>query len=233
MREKSQDELLTDAVAKVTPSVVSIVISKDVPKLAVEYVNPFGDDPFFRDFNIQVPVYRQKGTINKKVGGGSGFIITSNGYILTNRHVVLDTAATYSVLLSDGSQKVAKVVYKDAEKDIAIIKIDGTGYKPIALGNSDALKLGETVVAIGNALGQFQNSVTTGVISGIGRNVTASGTATNNSQATVVVTAVNSGIDSFYATTGCTFSNTDSYRAGSSCVFMQANSSQLQELVSS
>ena len=109
------------------------------------YQNPFGNDPFFKDFNIQVPVYRQKGTVNKKVGGGSGFIITSNGYILTNRHVVLDTAATYSVLLSDGKQKSAKVIYKDAEKDIAIIKIDGTGYKTVALGDSDAVKLGKTV----------------------------------------------------------------------------------------
>ena len=173
IKTKSQSELLTEAVAKVSPAVVSIAISKDVPQLEVVYQNPFGDDPFFRDFNIQVPVYRQKGTINKKVGGGSGFIITSNGYILTNRHVVLDTAATYSVLLSDGSQKAAKVVYKDAEKDIAIIKIDGTGYKTIALGNSDALKLGETVVAIGNALGEYSNSVSVGIISGLNRSLEA------------------------------------------------------------
>ena len=173
IKTKSQSELLTEAVAKVSPAVVSIAISKDVPQLEVVYQNPFGNDPFFKDFNIQVPVYRQKGTINKKVGGGSGFIITSTGYILTNRHVVLDTVATYSVLLSDGTQKPAKVVYKDAEKDIAIIKIDGTGYKTVALGNSDTVKLGETVVAIGNALGEYSNSVSVGIISGLNRSLQA------------------------------------------------------------
>ncbi|MDO8482335.1 MAG: trypsin-like peptidase domain-containing protein [bacterium] len=173
IKTKSQSELLTEAVAKVSPAVVSIAISKDVPQLEVVYQNPFGNDPFFKDFNIQVPVYRQKGTVNKKVGGGSGFIITSNGYILTNRHVVLDTAATYSVLLSDGKQKSAKVVYKDADKDIAIIKIDGTGYKTVSLGDSDVLKLGETVVAIGNALGEYSNSVSVGIISGLNRSLQA------------------------------------------------------------
>src|SRR3989338_9348245 len=173
IKTKSQSELLTEAVAKVSQAVVSISISKDVPQLEVVYQNPFGNDPFFKDFNIQVPVYRQKGTVNKKVGGGSGFIITSNGYILTNRHVVLDTTATYSVLLSDGSQKAAKVIYKDVEKDIAIIKIDGTDYKTVALGNSDNVKLGETVVAIGNALGEYSNSVSVGIISGLNRSLQA------------------------------------------------------------
>lgn len=173
IKTKSQSELLTEAVAKVSPAVVSIAISKDVPQLEVVYQNPFGDDPFFKDFNIQVPVYRQKGTINKKVGGGSGFIITSNGYILTNRHVVSDTAASYSVLLSDGTQKSAKVIYKDQGRDIAIIKIEGNGYKTVALGNSDNVKLGETVVAIGNALGEYSNSVSVGIISGLNRSLQA------------------------------------------------------------
>ncbi|MBI2476435.1 MAG: trypsin-like peptidase domain-containing protein [Candidatus Taylorbacteria bacterium] len=169
VRAKTQDELLTDAVGKVTPAVVSVVISKDVPELEVVYQNPFGDDPFFKNFNIQVPVYRQKGVKNQKVGGGSGFLITADGHILTNRHVVLDTAATYSVLLADGKQKPAKVIYKDADKDIAIIKIDGAGYKTVALGDSDKVLLGESVIAIGNALGEYSNSVSVGIISGLNR----------------------------------------------------------------
>lgn len=171
VREKSQSELLTEAVAKVAPAVVSIVISKDVPQLEVVYQNPFGNDPFFKDFNIQVPVYRQKGVKNQKVGGGSGFLITTNGYILTNRHVVEDSAATFTALLSNGSQKPAKVIYTDKDKDIAIIKIEGTGYKTVSLGNSDAVKLGESVIAIGNALGEYNNSVSVGIISGLNRSL--------------------------------------------------------------
>ncbi|MEK8023278.1 MAG: trypsin-like peptidase domain-containing protein, partial [Candidatus Hydrogenedentota bacterium] len=77
---------------------------------------PFGDDPFFKDFNYRVPVYRQKGTVNQKVGAGTGFIISTRGYILTNRHVVADTAATYTALLSDGTQKSSRVIFRDRER---------------------------------------------------------------------------------------------------------------------
>lgn len=173
VKNKSQDELLTEAVSKVAPAVVSVVITKDVPQLEVVYQNPFGDDPFFKDFNIQIPVYRQKGTVSKKVGGGSGFIVTKNGYILTNKHVVNDTSATYTVLLSDGTQKPAKIIYKDDKDDVAIVKIDGTSFKAISLGNSDSVKLGETVIAIGNALGEYSNSVSVGIISGLNRTLQA------------------------------------------------------------
>ena len=173
VENKSQSQLLTEAVAKVTPSVVSVVISKDVPQLQVVYENPFGNDPFFQNFNIQVPVYQQKGTKNEQVGAGSGFLITSDGYILTNRHVVEDDTATYTVLLSNGTQKPAKVIYKDPNKDIAIIKISGTGYKPLPLGDSNSVQLGQSVIAVGNALGQYNNSVSVGIISGLNRSIEA------------------------------------------------------------
>ena len=169
LREKSQDELLTEAVAKIAPTVVSIVISKDVPKLEVSYENPFGNDPFFKDFNFRVPVYKQKGTVNQKVGAGTGFIVTSDGYILTNRHVVADSSATYTALLSDGAQKEGKVIFRDPDNDLAILKIDGANFKIASLGNSDSLKLGQTVIAIGNALGTYNNSVSVGIISGLNR----------------------------------------------------------------
>ncbi len=169
------DELLTTAVAKVAPAVVSIVISKDVPLLEIDYVNPFGDDPFFHDFGIRIPVYRQKGVTEKKVGAGTGFIINPDGYIVTNRHVVADPQAKYTVLLSDGQQKQARVVYVDAQWDIAILKIDGDNYPYVALGDSDQLKLGQTVLAIGNALGEYNNSVSVGIISGLNRTIEAAG----------------------------------------------------------
>ena len=178
---KSQDELLTGAVANITPSVVSIVVSKDVPKLEVEYMNPFGDDPFFRNFNYQVPVYRQKGTVNQKVGAGTGFIVSPDGYILTNRHVVSDQSATYTALLADGTQKNGRVVFRDSERDLAIVKIEGGPprlgeagpFKSASLGNSGSLKLGQTVVAVGNALGEYNNSVSVGIISGLNRTIEA------------------------------------------------------------
>ncbi len=169
------DELLTQAVAKVAPAVVSIVISKDVPLLEIDYVNPFGNDPFFHDFGIRIPVYRQKGFTEKKVGAGTGFIINSNGYIVTNRHVVSDPQAKYTVLLSDGNQKQAQVIYIDEKWDIAVLKIDGGNYPYVKLGNSDKLKLGQTVLAIGNALGEYSNSVSVGIISGLNRTIEAAG----------------------------------------------------------
>ncbi len=179
-QQKSQDELLTDAVSKITPAVASIVISKDVPKLEIVYTNPFGNDPFFKDFGIQVPTYRQIGTEKKKVGAGTGFLISKNGYIITNRHVVDDIQATYTALLTDGTQKTAQVIYRDNAIDVAIIKIDGNDYKFANLGNSDTLKLGQAVFAVGNALGEYNNSVSTGIISGLNRDIQASGSNGGN-----------------------------------------------------
>lgn len=173
IRSKSQEDLITEAVAKVAPAVVSIVISKDVPQLEVTYQNPFGDDPFFKDFGFQVPVYRQKGTTEQKVGAGTGFIIDPRGYILTNKHVVGDEVANYTVLLSNGTQKAATVIYKDSLSDVAIIKINSPNLKTVTLGNSADLKLGQAVVAIGNALGEYNNSVSVGIISGLNRELEA------------------------------------------------------------
>jgi len=175
VRQKSQDELLTAAVSRVAPKVVSIVISRDVPLLEVSYENPFGNDPFFQDIGIRVPVYRQKGVEKQKVGAGTGFLITSDGYILTNRHVVSDDASDYTVLLADGKQKSAKVVYRDEGQDIAIVKIDGTGYGTVSFGDSGSLRLGQTVAAIGNALGEYGNTVSVGIISGLDRTLQAAG----------------------------------------------------------
>lgn len=170
---RSQDDLLTAVVAKASPAVVSIVISKDVPLLEVQYVNPFGDDPFFGDFGIRVPTYRQVGTQKQQVGAGTGFIIRSDGYLITNRHVVFDTDAEYVALLSTGEQKIATVVYRDPTHDLAILKIDGKNYPSLSLADSSTLKLGQSVVAIGNALGEYNNSVSVGIISGLNRTIQA------------------------------------------------------------
>lgn len=165
----SQEDLLTSAVAKASPAVVSVIVSKDIPQVEVQYVNPFEG----RDIGIRIPVYRQVGTKKETIGGGSGFIVRPDGYIITNKHVVSDTAAEYTVLLSTGAQKPAKVHFRDPTGDLAILKIDGTGYMTIGLANSSELKLGQTVAAIGNALGEYSNSVSVGIISGLNRNIQA------------------------------------------------------------
>ncbi|HWO07012.1 MAG TPA: trypsin-like peptidase domain-containing protein [Candidatus Paceibacterota bacterium] len=170
---RSQEDLLTSAVEKSVPAVVSIVISRDIALLEVQYVNPFGDDPYFRDIGYRVPVFRQVGTRPQQIGAGTGFLIRSDGYILTNRHVVDDEQAEYTALLSSGEKKTAKVVYRDKKYDIAVLKIDGNGYPTIPLGNSSDLRLGQTVAAIGNALGEYNNSVSVGIISGMNRTIEA------------------------------------------------------------
>lgn len=175
IKQKTQEELITEAVSKIAPSAVSIVATKDVPKIEVVYQNPFGDDPVFKQFDIQVPVLKQKGTEKKEVGAGTGFIITNDGFIITNKHVVADEKATYSVFLADGKSKEAFVIYRDIEKDLALLKITGEIYKPAIIGQSSTSKLGQTVIAIGNALGEYKNSVSVGIISGLNRTITALG----------------------------------------------------------
>jgi serine protease Do len=171
--QKSQSQLLQEAVAKVSPAVVSIVESRVVPLLQVTYENPFGNDPFFRGFGMQVPVYQQVGTTTKQVSAGTGFIVRSSGYIVTNKHVVPDANATYTVLLSNGKQKEGTVVWRSPNEDLAVVKIAGSGYTSTPLGDSGALSLAQSVFAIGNALGQYSNSVSVGVVSGLNRTITA------------------------------------------------------------
>lgn len=162
--QTSQEAEVINAFKEVSPAVVSIVITKNVPK----YINPFQGFPFFE---MQIPGQVEK----KEVGGGTGFIISSNGMIVTNKHVVLDTAAEYTVLTNDGKKFPAKVLARDPVQDLAIIKIEGNNLPVIKLGDSGSLQIGQTVIAIGNVLGEFRNSVSVGVISGLGRTISASG----------------------------------------------------------
>ena len=173
IEQKSQSQLLQDAVAKVTPAVVSIVESRVVPLLQVTYENPFGNDPFFQGFGVQVPVYQQVGTTTEQVSAGTGFLVRGNGYIVTNKHVVSDTGATYTVLLASGKQREGTVVWRSATEDLAVVKIAGSGYASVPLGDSSVLHLGESVFAVGNALGEYSNSVSVGIVSGLNRSLTA------------------------------------------------------------
>ena len=168
----ARDILIEDIVQRVSPSVVSIVASKDIPVIEQYFINPFPNDDFFGD--IRIPQYRQRGTERRQVSSGSGFFVSSDGYILTNRHVVEDAEAEYSVIMNDGRKLKAKVLARDVLNDTAVLRMDGT-YIPIDLGDSESLRIGQTAIAIGNALGEFQNTVSIGVISGLRRTIVASG----------------------------------------------------------
>ena len=175
----SQESFVVDAVKKTNPAVVSIIITKNVPKYEVytdpnqQQQNPFGDLFPGLNFNFNVPQYRQNGTQNQEIGGGSGFFVSSDGLIVTNKHVVDQTDVEYTVFTNDGKKHVATVVARDPVLDIALIKIDGSGFPYLSLGDSDSLQVGQSVIAIGNALGEYRNTVSVGVVSGLARSVTA------------------------------------------------------------
>lgn len=114
------------------------------------------------------------GRSEEQTGGGTGFILTSDGLIVTNKHVVDDTNAKYTVLTSDGKSYDATVLSLDTLNDLAVLRIDAKGLRPVELGDSNALQVGQWVVAIGNALGEYQNSVTVGVVSAKERRINTS-----------------------------------------------------------
>ncbi|MBI2552284.1 trypsin-like peptidase domain-containing protein [Candidatus Uhrbacteria bacterium] len=174
-----ESDSTVEVVRRVSPAVVSIVISKEVAQRSV--TSPFPED-LFRQFGFEIeipqePAPQQPPGPPKKqqVGGGSGFVVSKDGLIVTNKHVVFDEAATYTVVTSEGKRYDAKVMARDPFIDLALIKIEAQGLPTVKFGNSDNLQIGESVIAIGNALSEFSNTITRGVVSGIKRRVTAGG----------------------------------------------------------
>lgn len=153
-----------DVVERVNPAVVSIISTKEF-----QY---YRDDPLFGPFSRRVPDGDPE---RLQVGGGSGFIIADDGMILTNKHVVADATVDYTVLLSDGTEYDAKVVATDPFNDLAFMDIDARGLPVMELGDSDQLRVGQEVLAFGNPLGDYSNSVTGGIVSGLDRKITAGG----------------------------------------------------------
>jgi len=155
----TEESVVIDAAERVSPSVVTV--SVQTPQRRVLQFNPFG------------------GGFSQSIQGGepqdigTGFIVSSDGLIVTNKHVVSVSEAKYKVITKDNKEYEVTQISKDPSNDIAIIKINASGLIPIELGSSDNLKVGQFVVAIGTALGEFRHTVTTGVISGLGRGITA------------------------------------------------------------
>jgi S1-C subfamily serine protease len=192
----NEESSVIGAVEKVSPAVVSIIVSKDLPVIERYYSNPSQDNDFFQQFfgddfggffGQGIPRYRQNGTEKQEIGGGTGFIITSDGYIITNKHVVSDEEADYTVLMNDESKHEAKVLARDSATDLAVLKIEGKNLPTVELGDSSGLKVGQSVIAIGNALGEFRNTVSTGVISGLSRSITAGGAGFGSEELTGVI----------------------------------------------
>ncbi|MEF3255135.1 MAG: DegQ family serine endoprotease [Deferribacterales bacterium] len=147
------------------PSVVNIYTEQRV-KVNPRFDFPFGDNPFFREFfNDFFNTPRQREY--KSTSLGSGFIITESGYIITNDHVIRN-ADSISVKLSDKKSYKAKVVGSDPKTDIAVIKIEAESLKPLKLGDSNQLKIGQWAIAVGNPFG-LNGTLTVGVISATGR----------------------------------------------------------------
>ncbi|OGE08853.1 hypothetical protein A3A60_00675 [Candidatus Curtissbacteria bacterium RIFCSPLOWO2_01_FULL_42_26] len=155
----NEESVVIDVVDEVSPSVVTV--SAQTPKRRILQFNPFGG-----------------GLTPGQQGGepqdiGTGFIVSEDGLIVTNKHVVSLSGATYKVITKDNKEYDVKQINKDPVNDIAILKIDASDLKAVELGDSANLKVGQFVVAIGTALGEFRNTVTTGVISGLGRGINA------------------------------------------------------------
>ncbi|KKT66335.1 MAG: Protease Do [Candidatus Curtissbacteria bacterium GW2011_GWC1_44_33] len=158
-RVVNEESVVIKVAEEVSPSVVTV--SAQTPARRVLQFNPFG------------------GGISQRIEGGTpqdigtGFVVSEDGLVVTNKHVVSVANASYKVITKDGQEYEATQISRDPSNDIAIIKIDASGLKPAPLGDSSNLKVGQFVVAIGTALGEFRHTVTTGVISGLGRGITA------------------------------------------------------------
>lgn len=151
----SEESVVTKVVEQATPSVVTISIVK--PKMSTDI---FGAAK-------QIEVSDEQQDI------GSGFIISNDGLVVTNKHVVSDLGAKYRVVIGKDEIAEVKEIYRDPINDLAILKVEGKNLVSVEMGDSNQIKVGGTVIAIGTALGQFRSTVTTGVISGVGRGITA------------------------------------------------------------
>jgi len=149
------------AIKKVMPAVVSIIVYDYQEYITINLGTGRQD------------IHKEK--VQK--GSGTGFLISADGLILTNKHVVNvgdSKTAEYRIILNTGKQYYAQLIGKDPLNDLAVLKIFDKNLPYVELGNSDNLQVGATAIAIGNALGLYQNSVTKGIVSGLGRSIVAS-----------------------------------------------------------
>ena len=177
----NEESTIIDVVDASSPSVVTVGIKKS------ERV--FRRDPFESFFN-PFGFGGGGGSIEEREieqDIGTGFVV-SDGLIVTNKHVVSDGDAEYQVFSTDGAEYEVEDIYRDPTLDMAILNVSGLDLEPLPLGDSDQLRVGQMAIAIGTALGEFRNTVTTGVVSGIGRSIMAGGVGFSESLDNVIQT---------------------------------------------
>jgi len=171
------DKKVIVVIKKVMPAVVSIAIAKHLKDIEKEMPHemysflPGHHTADKKKWAIPDILVDKRGMVN--VGGGSGFVVEQDGLVLTNRHVVNERDAEYTVITNEGRKYPAKVLSRDPVNDVAILKIDAKKLPVVGLDHESRLELGQTVIAIGNALGIFRNTVSLGIISGLSRSITA------------------------------------------------------------
>lgn len=136
----------------------------------------------FAGGEFMMPKIKGDKTESVKIGGGSGFLIASDGMILTSKHVVEDPEADYTIIVEPTKKYPAKVLARDSISDIAVLKIEGNNFPYLKLGDSDKIELGQQVIAVGNALGEFHDTVSTGIISGLSRFIQATNEFTKQAE---------------------------------------------------
>lgn len=151
------EKAVMEVVEENLPSVVSIVSSRYVERMEPSFFFP------------------HEGEEREETEKGTGFIISEDGLILTNRHIVEEEDANYTVFLHTGEEVEAEVLVRDPVRDLAILRVEGEDLPSAKLGDSDGVEVGQTAIAIGYALGELENTVSSGIISGLGRQVTAQG----------------------------------------------------------
>ncbi len=161
---------------KTCPAVITIVVSKDLPKIEGFYMFPFAGKEYI------MPKIENGGKEKTQIGGGSGFIVSADGYVLTSNHVVSDTTAEYTVILEPKKKYQATVLSRNPINDVAVLRIDAKNLPYIGLADSNKIELGEEVVAIGNALGEFHDTLSAGIVSGLSRYITALGGISNQAE---------------------------------------------------
>jgi len=161
---------------KVCPAVITVVVSKDLPQVEGFYMLPMGGK------ELILPKINKNKKEMTKIGGGSGFIISTDGHIFTSCHVVADPKAEYTIIVEPKKKYPAKVLARDPINDVAILKIKCKNLPFLELSNSGNIELGQQVAAIGNALGEFHDTVSSGIISGLSRHIQATNSITRQAE---------------------------------------------------
>jgi serine protease Do len=170
---------IVEIAKRICPAVITVIASKDLPQIEDFYFLPFKGE------KVAFPKKLNSEKQPTKIGGGSGFIVSKDGYVLTCNHVVEETDADYTVIVDPDHKYHAKVLARDPLIDTAILKIqDDQNFPFMNLGDSDKVELGESVIAVGNPLGEFEDTLSAGIISGLSRKITAYSGSNVSSKAT-------------------------------------------------